>query len=264
MNLRNPELEQPQSESERAKDVIIRELQEELANKIILIETLNKQLAASDLRVANKDQQLVRAAKSLEQGDHKRALAILTIGHLEKKGNTDQLTGVLNRTGFLGAVETRRALLAKERRGPEGKKTDGVVIIVDIDYFKRINDSYGHLTGDEALKSSVKKLRGVFRDTDIIGRYGGEEFVIFCPAASVEEIYARLGGKAGISEAQISVSYQSGLEGEKVFTLSGGMVSLKPSEQLEGKLGEADDLLYSAKKSGRNKILRETPNPKEK
>ena len=89
----------------------------------------------------------------------------------------DFLTNLLNRSEILAALERESS-----RSGREGKAAS--VIMADIDHFKRINDSMGHAAGDEVLKEVSRRLKSDLRPYDVVGRYGGEEFLIICPAVS--------------------------------------------------------------------------------
>ena len=152
----------------------------------------------------------------------------------------DPLTGILNRRAIFGA-------LAKElsRAGREGR---GLSIgLCDIDYFKNVNDTYGHQVGDEVLRQFAQRIRASLRDYDHVGRYGGEEFLVVAPGSSggVEEgLYERL--------AQAAADAMRTKAGEISITISIGVAGGSGGSTIEDLFAEADAALYRAKREGRN------------
>jgi len=100
------------------------------------------------------------------------------IARLEKLAYYDELTGALNRRGFIREVRRRFDPLPRRKSIKERRILSFVVMFVDVDDFKSINDTYGHKTGDKTLKRVVKAMRAGIRKTDILARWGGDEFVI--------------------------------------------------------------------------------------
>ncbi len=156
----------------------------------------------------------------------------------------DQLTGSLNRRGLDDIFERESA--RADRRG-----TPLCVALLDLDDFKKLNDSLGHLAGDGALKHLVKVVKDTLRSMDVIARFGGEEFVILFPETSIE------------AAAQTMTRLQRELtkhffmhENEKVLiTFSAGVAQRKPNEGQESLVKRADDAMYQAKKSGKNRVI---------
>ncbi len=157
----------------------------------------------------------------------------------------DQLTGVLNRAEIM---ETLRRELGRAARA----KTATGLLILDIDHFKNINDTYGHLTGDAVLKEVTQRITRAVRGYDSVGRYGGEEFVIVLPGCSraqidqgAERVRAAVDdGPVLISESKVSVTVSIG-----AAVIANGSVS--DSEMLAA----ADNALYRAKAIGRNRTV---------
>ncbi len=158
---------------------------------------------------------------------------------------TDALTQLPNRR-YLFMLGEREIQRARRFRHPL------CAIMLDIDHFKRINDTYGHAIGDEVLSGLANRLRGILRNVDILGRYGGEEFSILLPAATLEE---------GLN---IGERLRTAVSGEMLPTAGGGIaitVSLGVAEwradmdTLEELLDVADQGLYMAKQSGRNRVM---------
>ena len=164
---------------------------------------------------------------------------------LNVQANTDALTGLLNRRQLiqLAAVAVDNA---KRSRLPMG------VIMLDLDHFKLINDQYGHAAGDTVLKSVAQCLRSGLRTIDILGRYGGEEFVIFLPETDLdttrqiaERICTQLAGwTTSVNGVNLRVTASFGVHA----------ILAQPGRTLDDMLKAADLALYQAKTNGRNQI----------
>ena len=122
--------------------------------------------------------------------------------------------------------------------------------MADIDFFKRINDNYGHAVGDQVLKNFTETLRGQLRQGDWLGRIGGEEFVIVLANASLET------AKNLAERLRIAVSEQACcIEDNRItVTASFGLAMFDGQESLDQLLERADEALYRAKRSGRNRV----------
>lgn len=156
----------------------------------------------------------------------------------------DLLTGVLNRKGLMEVVE--REIARGERMG-----VDVCLAVLDIDDFKRLNDTYGHLTGDAALKHLADVARKALRPQDAVARFGGEEFVVVLPDTSTDEAVEV------ITRLQRELTTQLFLEGDKrlLITFSAGVTQILPDETSADALRRADQAMYSAKRSGKNRVL---------
>jgi diguanylate cyclase (GGDEF)-like protein len=165
---------------------------------------------------------------------------------LELLTNTDELTGLYNRRFFMEAL--RQEFARSERYG-----TALVYAMVDIDHFKRINDTHGHLMGDRALVSVAHTLQRAVRAQDVLGRYGGEEFAIVMPHTD------RAGGELAVERCrkQIEESVVNIESGALRITASMGVVCFpRPDvKRLEDLIALADAALYRAKEAGRNRVL---------
>jgi diguanylate cyclase (GGDEF)-like protein len=155
---------------------------------------------------------------------------------------TDELTGVLNRRGFFAAAQK---LLAQ--RAKKGEPVS--VLMFDLDHFKSINDRFGHPIGDEVLKLFAAITRSTMRSSDILARFGGEEFVALLPCAiadagiAAERVRSAFAGAAGvIAGCPVAATVSAGAAGAQ---LSADIVTL---------LGAADQALYRAKANGRNRL----------
>jgi diguanylate cyclase len=161
---------------------------------------------------------------------------------LSEEVSTDQLTQIANRRGLLSAFEAERSRM--ERTG-----SILCVGLLDIDNFKRLNDELGHAVGDEALRSLAAIVSRTLRPTDMTARYGGEEFVVLLPDTPVEE------GQLILTRLQRSLS--GGLfmhEQKQIFvTFSAGVTAYRLGERIEDALERADQALYEAKRTGKNR-----------
>jgi len=159
--------------------------------------------------------------------------------------NTDYLTGLFNRRYLMKALE-------KEYQRSVRKDSHLALIILDIDHFKKVNDTYGHLQGDIVLNKVAQQLQKELRSYDIAARYGGEEFIAVLPDASLPEanfVAERI--RAAIQE----LTFNGELQALRI-TASLGVASFTPAEcpSVDSLIKMADDALYRAKTTGRNQV----------
>lgn len=162
--------------------------------------------------------------------------------HLHQAAHEDPLTGIANRRGFLAHIDA----LPDDRR-------KGCIAIIDIDYFKRVNDLLGHEEGDRVLASFATRLSALVRRVDMVARWGGEEFAIFFQDCIEDE--------ASWSLARISSRMRSepiGRVQDRPISFSAGVCRWTGTD-LDATLRRADDALYDAKQSGRDRICRAAP-----
>lgn len=160
---------------------------------------------------------------------------------------TDPLTGLNNRR-FLASHLARQITRAQETRKPCS------ILMIDVDHFKRINDTHGHQAGDEVLKSLSERLRFNIRGIDLACRFGGEEFVVVMPEADMATA-ERVGER--LREAIASRPFDLGPgKGQIEVTASIGVASCEAADTTpDGFIGRADKALYAAKSAGRNKVV---------
>lgn len=162
---------------------------------------------------------------------------------LQRLSTTDQLTGLYNRLRLDGA------LLAENTRA-QRYGTPYSLIIMDLDHFKTVNDTHGHQAGDMVLVNFAKILTAASRQTDIVGRWGGEEFLLICPQTDLNGALAHAGKLcATIGTAPFPVVGRQ--------TASMGVAAWRPGDDEEALLKRADEALYRAKEAGRNRVMAE-------
>jgi len=159
---------------------------------------------------------------------------------LANQAHTDPLTGALNRQGL-------REVLMRRLHAADHSGEEMAVVFMDLDHFKRINDQYGHDTGDEVLKRFATVIRSEVRSSDKLVRWGGEEFLLLCPETDVvhavtmlEKLRAAVAGQAWPHALPVTSSF--------------GVTSLKPDEDIGAAIKRADGALYLAKANGRNRV----------
>jgi len=175
---------------------------------------------------------------------------VVLLGNLEiqreyrNKAETDSLTGLHNRAWFEEVFP--RQLELCERIGQHAS-----LLMLDVDYFKKVNDQYGHQNGDEALRHIGRLLLRNLRGTDLCARYGGEEMIVLMPGTEISQ--ARL--TAERLRESIGASLLSLPDGRQLkLTISGGIAQWQPGIVLAGLINAADRALYHAKEGGRNQI----------
>jgi diguanylate cyclase (GGDEF)-like protein len=159
----------------------------------------------------------------------------------EKIATYDALTGLYNRRKFLDLYMLEYSVMMQRGNAM-------AFMIIDIDHFKEINDTYGHNKGDEVLKAVAQVLTDSFRDVDIVARWGGDEFVALLPAADCKTAYK-------IAEERIRKRLHALDSGNIDLTVSIGICEIMRGDEMEGALERADKALYKAKESGRNRVV---------
>ena len=154
------------------------------------------------------------------------------------QATTDSLTGLLNRRSFEHRVATVR------------REEDNVTIAMgDLDHFKLLNDSYGHETGDRALRLFAQVLRESMRAEDLVCRHGGEEFAIALPGCSIEK------AREIFEATRVRLDAAMAVAGLPKFTVSFGVVQADPKDDLATLISRADGALFQAKREGRDRVV---------
>ena len=185
------------------------------------------------------------AARTEAQAAERRIAALQNeLDEASRQMRHDQLTGALNRRGIEEMFDRERAR-ARRRRSTLS------VGVLDIDNFKKLNDTYGHDTGDEALVHLTNVIRQHLRPQDSLARYGGEEFVILLPDAGESDACMTL---TRLQRELTRAFFMAG-DNRLVITFSAGVAELGTDETMESALKRADSAMYEAKRAGRNRVV---------
>jgi diguanylate cyclase (GGDEF)-like protein len=162
----------------------------------------------------------------------------------------DELTSLLNRRRFLGLAQ-RELDLALRSASPLA------VALMDLDHFKHVNDVHGHAVGDDVLKAVAQALKSTVRSTDLVARWGGEEFVLLLPATDEAEAQR---GVERVRQAVAELRIELPVGGRLQCTASLGVAGINTaSRDLDDLLRRADDAMYEAKRGGRNRVVQAPP-----
>jgi diguanylate cyclase (GGDEF)-like protein len=204
-----------------------------LTNQSFLLSTILITVVAQQYRLAQERRDYIST-------QHQQVL----LRHAEVLAATDPLTGLYNRRQFftLGAYEVPRALRLNQHLS---------LLAIDVDYFKRINDTHGHLMGDELLRAAARISQSSLREQDILARLGGDEFVVLLPDTNIHE--AALVAER-IRHSTEGLSDRAGQFPSRV-TVSIGVADLTPDiPDLDALLSRCDEALYAAKRAGRARV----------
>ena len=187
-------------------------------------------------------QRLIERTHVLEELVRERTKELQeAMSDLHVAATTDRLTGLPNR------ARLEEHLAAEVRRMAAGGRPS-LLGIIDVDNFKLVNDEFGHLVGDRVLREGAQVLRSTLRGHDVVGRWGGEEFLILLTdtdASATAPVLQRL--RHGLAQRDFGIG--------RGVTVSGGVAWYRSGESLDGWLSRADTLLYLAKHGGRDRIL---------
>lgn len=165
---------------------------------------------------------------------------------LEQRAITDGLTGLYNHLYFHQALNEH--LQAASQKGEPLS-----ILIADLDFFKRLNDTYGHLFGDHVLKEVASVIRTVAGDEAVAARYGGEEFAVILPNTPLEKAQETA---ANIGRLVAARDFTGPNDGRRVpVTISIGVAQWQPGESKSEFIDRADTALYQAKQQGRNRVV---------
>ena len=195
-----------------------------------------KRMRESSLNIEIENQ-MDEKVKELESKNHQ-----LTEKNkkLQYTSEVDRLTGLYNRVKIEETFEY-------EKNQANRYKTDLAIVMMDIDFFKDLNDNYGHNEGDKFLVSMAQELMNTFRTTDVVGRWGGEEFLILLPKTVLDDAYTL------VERLRKQIEQKDFFKiGKK--TASFGVTIFHENDSLNEAVNRADEALYYAKEHGRNQV----------
>ncbi|CUI04964.1 Putative diheme cytochrome c-553 [Janthinobacterium sp. CG23_2] len=210
---------------------------------VILDEVLRETRLVQTEALKSRDR-MVLARQEVQEAEQRIHTLEAKLQHMSELVREDQLTGSLNRRGLDDVFERETA--RSDRRG-----TPLCIAMLDLDDFKRLNDTYGHQAGDAALKHLVKIVKETIRSMDVIARFGGEEFLILLPETSVEA------ASLTMTRLQRDLTKHFFLhDNEKVLiTFSAGVALRAPNEDQASLVRRADKAMYQAKQTGKNRVV---------
>lgn len=187
---------------------------------------------------------LVERDEALKAASANRGELEATLAQMQDLAMVDQLTGLKNRRAFFDDAEP--SISASRRRGQPV-----AVAVIDLDHFKSVNDTYGHAVGDVALKEAARRIGVGAREEHIVGRFGGEEFVMLLPFTTAQQAFSALERvRKEMSREPIQVPDGPAL----TITMSAGVAALEPEMPIAVAIDHADKAMYRAKHLGRDRV----------
>ncbi|MFC5509564.1 diguanylate cyclase [Massilia jejuensis] len=208
----------------------------------VLDEVLRETKHAQAEALASRDRML-SAHREVQEAESKIKELEAKLQHMSELVREDQLTGTLNRRGLDDVFE-------RESARADRRNTPLCVALLDLDNFKRLNDTYGHLAGDNALRHLAKVVKATLRSMDVIARFGGEEFLIILPEtgiAAAELTMTRL-------QRELTKHFFMHDNEKLLITFSAGVALRLPGEDQASLLARVDRAMYKAKQSGKNRV----------
>lgn len=213
---------------------------------LCIMDHVSRELSSEDLEILHDLAKMVESELVAVALSEVQTSLIQELGELERIAMIDSLTRLWNRLG----IDT---LLHREWEFAIRKKSTLAIVMIDFDNFKPINDTYGHLVGDEVLKGCSRLILSSLRSSDVVGRWGGDEFMVMLPGADEEEATVILKRIQEVITQEPMITSS----GEMKISVSIGGVIVTPSEQretIEYWVGKADDELMKAKRSGKGRF----------
>lgn len=217
---------------------------EDITELNVVLDRLMHDTRAMQLDALRSHEDLKETQKKVDEAERRIRELMTELDQASEMAHNDYLTGALNRRGMNEALE-------REFSRSDRAATRLCLAIMDIDHFKKLNDSLGHEAGDVALTHLARVTKSALRPTDVLARYGGEEFVIILPETDLEE------GKRVMARVQRELTKSFFLHNNErvLITFSAGVAERLKDEVSDATMKRADLALYEAKHSGRNRVV---------
>lgn len=209
-----------------------------------ILQELQTDTKSIQLDMLRSREELLEARRRVEEAEEEVKRLQTELEQVSEMVREDQLTGALNRRGLKDEFE-RELARADRVNSPLS------LVVLDVDHFKRLNDSLGHQAGDDALIHLVRVVKEALRPTDVIARYGGEEFVIVLPDTDSKEavrVMVRV-------QRQLTKKFFLHDNRRVLITFSAGVAQRLPGDTSESLIARADRAVYQAKQAGRNRVV---------
>ncbi|MDO9050815.1 MAG: GGDEF domain-containing protein [Methylotenera sp.] len=217
---------------------------EDMGELNVLLNSILEDTRAIGLSVQRTRDEFTLSQKHAMDAEKRIQELTAELDYIGEVAHQDYLTGALNRRGMDEAIE-------REFNRADRHNTALCVAMLDIDHFKKLNDTLGHATGDQALTHLVKVLKDVLRPTDVLARYGGEEFIIILPATPQDEAIKAVTRV----QRELTKNFFMHKNERVLITFSAGVAERATGESAEHLIPRADVALYIAKNSGRNQVI---------
>jgi len=217
---------------------------EDISELNVILDNLMSDTRAMQLDALRSHEELKEAQGKVVEAEKRIQELTAELDHISEMAHEDYLTGALNRRGMDEALE--REFSRTDRLG-----TQLCIAMMDVDHFKKLNDTLGHDTGDVALAHLAKVTKSTLRPTDVLARYGGEEFIIILPETEREEAIQVM------TRVQRELTKQFFLHNNErvLITFSAGVAERLPGEGPDAVMKRSDVALYQAEQSGRNRVI---------
>jgi diguanylate cyclase len=213
-----------------------------------ILQSLVGDIHTMNAEAQNSQSAFLETQKKVEQAEKQINELTTKLDYISEVAHEDFLTGALNRRGMDEAIE-------REFERADRHNTALSLAMIDIDHFKKINDTMGHSTGDVALAHLAKVVKSVLRSTDVLARYGGEEFVILLPGSKQADAVNVITGV----QRDLTKNFFMHNSERVLITFSAGVSERLAGERIDAVLPRADAALYLAKQTGRNRVVGADP-----
>lgn len=208
-----------------------------------VLEDLLQDTRSMQLDVQRSRDELRDARSRADEAQQKISALERELQSVSEKVREDQLTGALNRRGLEETFEVEAARASRSQQ-------PFAIALLDIDNFKRLNDTRGHTAGDQALIHLVRVIKDMLRPTDTVARYGGEEFILLLPDTDIQK------GSAVLQRLQRELTKRFFMHNNEklLITFSAGVTLVEPGEARQVAITRADSAMYQAKRNGKNRV----------